>query len=60
MHADQPVAASHVCVPKHVPIAFVMEQLRIAPAIPSLHEQLAVIGWQKFPAWLPLASGAHV
>jgi hypothetical protein len=60
VHADHPAVASHVCVPKHVPTVLVTEQLRIAPASASLHEQLAVMGWQNMPVWPPLASGAHV
>jgi hypothetical protein len=43
-----------------VPLELDTEQLRIAPSIAWLHEQLPVTGWQKFPAWLLLASGAHV
>jgi hypothetical protein len=60
LHVDQPVVALHVCVPRHVPLELETEQLRIAPSMAALHEQLPVTGWQKFPLWPPLASGAHV
>src|SRR5688572_17037719 len=60
VHAVHPVNASHIWVPKQVPIAFVSEQLRIAPTISSVHVQLPVTGWQKSPVCPPLASGLHV
>jgi hypothetical protein len=46
LHADQPATASQVSVPQQVPIAFVDEQVRLAPAMAALQLQLAVIGWQ--------------
>ena len=59
LHADHPVAGSQVCVPRHVPIALVFEQLRCAPIMPAVHEQLAVSGWQNMPPCTPVASAAQ-
>jgi len=59
VHVDQPVDALHVCVPRHVPIEFMFEQLRCAPSIAAVHEQLPLTGWQKLPLCVPLPSGLH-
>jgi hypothetical protein len=60
VHADQPLAASHVWVPKHVPIALLAWHVRLAPSMPAEHVQLPVTGWQNMPGCTPLASMAQV
>src|SRR5690349_541123 len=59
VHADHPVAGSHVWVPKHVPTALAAVHERVPPVIPAVHVQLPSVGWQNMPACVPLPSAVH-